>query len=178
MCQHIAVEGRCHARRIVIGGLQHGPVLGQVYADQQATAGQSQRTHLRQQRHGLRRVEVADGRPRVEHQTPLARNIGRQPHPRRDVAAHGARIQARQRLAQARHRALQVGQRNIHAHEMRGGQAAAQRQSLDAVAGTGLYHHAAAANGIGNGLAMPLQQGLFGARGVVLGQARDGLEQF
>ena len=44
--------------------------------------------------------------------------------------------------------------------------------------GTGLYHHAAAANGSRNGLAMLLQQSLFGARGVVLGQARDGLEQF
>ncbi|MPN29999.1 hypothetical protein SDC9_177456 [bioreactor metagenome] len=62
--QHIAVEGRRHARRIGVGGLQHMHRLGQVDADEQASAVLARPQHLahaREQLHRVARLEVADG---------------------------------------------------------------------------------------------------------------------
>ena len=75
MPQHIAVELGSDPCGIVVGGFKHRHVLGQIDADEQATIIVHQFAHVGQQIQRVRRVEVADGRARVEHQAPGAGNV-------------------------------------------------------------------------------------------------------
>ncbi len=87
-------------------------------------------------------------------------------------------MQARQCHAQARDGIPQVVGGDVHAHEVRGPHQRAELARLVAIARPGLDHHTRRAYGLGNGVPVAPQQGTLGTRGVVLGQAGDGLEEF
>ena len=177
VAEQVQVEARRHALGIVIGGLQPLRGLGQIYADQQAAVVVDHGTHLAQHALGLYRVEIADGRARIEQQPPGLRDMGRQGQRLGDVGRDGMGLQLRKFLGQPAHGLAQERTRNVHAHEMPWPQAAAQGAHLLAIAGAQLDQHLAAAQGLGHGSARVGQDGGLGARGVVLGQPRDLLEQ-
>ena len=64
--EHVAVEGRGDAERVVVGQQQLGLRLHEVGADQHRTALSLGRPHRLQQPVGIGAVEVADVRPQKD----------------------------------------------------------------------------------------------------------------
>jgi hypothetical protein len=80
-------------------------------------------------------------------------------------------------LLQLRHGLAQVVHRNVHRHIGRRPQHRKQPRGLGAAARAQIDQHRARGHPLRHGLAMGREDGRLGARGVVLGQFGDGVEQ-
>jgi hypothetical protein len=82
VAQHVQVEGGRHAQRVVVGGVQHRVLLGQVDADQDAAVRPALGAHAAQEGQRLVRREIADRGTGIEEQAALLRTTsGRRQSP-------------------------------------------------------------------------------------------------
>ena len=174
--QQVLVEGRRHAQRVVVGCLQHVRRLEQVHPDQQA-ATLRRRADLAQEDQRLLGGEVADARARVEQQARALAHLGRQGQLRGKVQPHAQHVQRGELALQALQGVVQVVHRDVHRHVTRRLQQAEQPRRLLAVAGPQVHQRGALGHFPGDRGTVREQQGGFGARGVVLGQLGNGVEQ-
>ena len=99
--EQVEVEGRGHARRVVVGRHQRARVLLEVDADDQPAAGRQHGAEHAQQAAGLDRREIADRRARERSRSCGAGEIGRQRDRMGEVADDGAHVEARESAPQA-----------------------------------------------------------------------------
>ena len=187
--QQVAVEGRRHAQRIVVGGLQDGLVFHPVDADQDAAARPARSAHgvrLTQQGQRLGGGEVADAGAGVEHADRRGAEVvprqpvgggGRQGQLRREIHAQPQHGYPAVALPQLAHGLAQVVHRNVHRHIGARPQDGEQPRGLGAAARAQIDQHRARRHLLRHGGAVLAEDGGFGARGVVLGQLGDGVEQ-
>ncbi len=135
--QHVAVEERGDAERVVVGGLEPRPVLVRVDADQQAAARprRAPRRNRAQERGRVRRREVADRRAGIEERGRHRREDVPEVEPLvevRDDACHRDRGKARR---QPRERRLERASRGVDGDVVRCPTTSSQRADLALVAG-------------------------------------------
>jgi hypothetical protein len=177
--QHVAVECGGHADGVVVRGIEARLVLLGVDADQQ-TAARPRRAmpfDASQENERRVRIEVADRRAGIEkgHRTAVEvgfeieamGEIGHDPE-HFDLGIVG-------RHRGERFRDLVAGE--IHGEVACGGEERQPRERLAAIAGAEVHELFAAADGIGDRIAMFAEDGPFGARRIVLRQLADGAEQ-
>src|SRR6266498_4080252 len=176
--QHVAVELRGHAGRVVVGRHENGGILDQIGAQQQPLPRLQWRAQGRQERRPLAGQQVADG-PAEERDHPGAA-ARQEPEVAGEVADHAVHVQRRvvgrdggDRLAQRRLRNVQRDER---------AQRAMRPQRVEQQAG--LLRRARAQldqrlrPGDPGDVAGPAHQHrVLGARRVVLRKLRDPLEQ-
>ena len=178
MAQHVQVEGGRDAQRIVIGGVEDGIVLDQVYADQQAAIAVRIRAQAAQKSGRLFRRKIADRRAGIEEQAPrLAHAVG-QVQAAGEIQAQARHLDVRKALLQPAQRFTEEIIRNIHGHILGRVQQGEQAGGLGAIARPQVDQGAARPHGVRDLGAVTGEDGRLGARRIVLGQGADGLEQF
>ena len=176
--QHVAVEGRRHAGAVVVGGLEHGHVLHEIGAEQQAVIRPHQRPEVGEEAGARLRVEVADRPAEEGEQPPFA--VGEVLEVALEVAHHAVhletRVDARQLVGALHHDRLGA----VHRHVAAQPPGARHRVQQGARLGRGARAELDKLLGLRqrNDLRRPAVQDLaLAARRVVLGQARDAVEQ-
>ena len=177
--QDVAVELGGDALLVVVGGLQHARVLDQVGAHQQVVVGAEQAADRAQEATAAAGLEVADGAAE-ERDDPRPDRRGHAVEVALEVADHAVHAQAGVLLGERlravahhalghvdRHVALQRagGVQRVEQHARLRGRARAELDELDG---------ARQRRQLGRGL---LEDRALGARGVVLGQLADPVEQ-
>ena len=172
--QQIEVEGRGHAARIVVGGMQPGRRLDQVGANQHAVRLAA---CARQEGARFTRRQVADGRAWKINHAPSPRTQRREADPVRKVANHGRDAQPGKVVAEARRCPRERAFGDIDRHVGGGPQGADQQPGLEAGAAAVLDEFPAPPREVRDGVEMLPRQRQFRARQVILGERTDALEQ-
>ena len=120
---------------------------------------------------------MPDRRAGVEHDAAGAGHLRRQPDGAGQVGRHSVRFELRQVRTQAGDALAQEIGRNVHADETFRLQQPAERARLLATARAQFDDGAALPHGPGDVVAVGVHHFVFGAGGVVLGQAGDLFEQ-
>jgi hypothetical protein len=174
--QRVAVEGRGHAQRVVVGRVEPRRILLRIDADEQRAARPPPAVLVdgAQEAHRLIGREVADARARIEEERRLVRDLRTQDELAgeiRDQADHLHRGEIRRH---ARERAADLRLGDVHRHVARALQEGKPCLRLAAVAGADVDQLPDRAHRPRDFGAMLLEDLALGARGVVLGQLADG----
>ena len=177
VAQHVQVERRRHAERVVVGGFQPARILDEVDADQHAVPASGSLAQALEEGQRFCRREVAETRARIEPDAaPIAHSIGQ--HQRRaQVRANADHRQLRMLPRQRAQRAAQEVGGDVDRHVARRRQRAEQAYRLLAIAGAQVDERCATPDAQRDLGGMLAEDGGFRAGRVVLGQIGNRLEQ-
>ncbi len=178
MAERVEVERRRHPLPVIVGRFEHGSVLLQVHADEQAAARPDGARDAVQERHRLVHGEVADGGARKVGDPGTARGGRRQAHAAVVVGAQRRHLQRGVAVAYPGGGGFELSTAHVDGHvRRRGEQMIEQRAGLGAAAAAVLDEDATGADEPRHLRRGRGHDGVLGARGIVLLKAGDPLEQ-